>query len=172
MKSFFIFLVVLLAAMPGSTFSSESGSKKESHEEHSSDEKHDEEGHQHGEEEEGGGNVGPEKGIIEANERNGFKLSVEALKNFELKLKKLSGDGPWALPNAAIVHSGEERNIYRLRAGFFKRIDFETIRKSELERVVDSDDMREGDEIVVDGLGFLRIAELAAFGGVAHGHSH
>lgn len=131
-----------------------------------------EDSHNHEEEEAEGGNVGPEKGIVEASERSGFKLSPEALKNFELKLKKLSGDGPWSVPNSVIVHSGEEVNVFRLRNGFFKRIDFHIIKKSESEITIDSGDLREGDELVISGLGFLRIAELAAFGGVAHGHSH
>lgn len=137
-------------------------SAKESKEEHSG----------HGEEEEGGGNVGPEKGIIEASPAKGFKLSPEALKNFEIKTVKLAGDGPWPVLTSAIVHSGEETNLMRLRSGFFKSIDFQVIRQTPSGPVVESDDMREGDEIVVSGLGFLKISELAAFGGVAHGHSH
>lgn len=172
MKVFFSFFLAVVVGLQLPSFASDQDSKEPSHEGHSDTEKHGDSDHKHGEEEEEGGSVGPEKGIIEASERTGFKLSPEALKNFELKFKKLSGDGPWALPQNAVVHSGEERNLYRLRAGFFKRIDFETNRKSNAEIFVDSDDMREGDEIVVDGLGFLRIAELAAFGGVAHGHSH
>lgn len=127
---------------------------------------------EHAHEEETPASVGAEKGILEANEKKGFKLSPEALKNFDLKLQKLSGDGPWVLPKSARVLSGEEVNLYRLRDGFFKRIDFETLKKSELEFTADSDDMRENDEIVLQGTGFLRIAELAAFGGVADGHAH
>lgn len=130
------------------------------------------EGHDHEEGEEEGGSVGPEKGITEFNERQGFKLSAEALKNFDLKFTKLRGDGPWVLPKSAVVHSGEETNLFRKRNDFFKRIDFQMIKNSGNELTVDSDDLREGDEVVIAGLGFLRIAELAATGGVAHGHSH
>jgi hypothetical protein len=128
--------------------------------------------HGEGEEAEEGGKVGPGKGIIEANERLGFKLSPEALKNFDLKNILLKGDGPWKLPASAIVKAGEEVNLFRLRDGFFKRIDFQNLSKSGQTVIVDSDDMRDGDVIVVSGLGFLRIAELAAFGGVSEGHSH
>lgn len=132
-------------------------------------------GHDHaeGEHEEGeAGNIGPDKGILEASEKNGFKLSPEAIKNFDLKYQKLTGDGPWILPKNSIVYSGKEINLYRLRNGFFKRIDFETIKKTSSDITADSDDMREGDEIILVGIGFLRIAELAAFGGVADGHAH
>lgn len=125
----------------------------------------------HGEEEENA-NVGPNKGIVEASERMGFKLSLAAEKNFEISSVKLKGDGPWTISNSAIVHSGEEVNFFRLRKGFYKRIDFQTLRKVPEHVTIDSDDLREGDEVITSGLGFLRIAELAAFGGVAHGHSH
>jgi len=137
-------------------------------------EKTEEGGHQHGEgeEEEEGGKVGPDKGITEANEKLGFKLSAEALKNFELKSMKLNGDGPWRIPRSAIVRTGDETNLYRQRDGFFKRIDFQAIKQDGNQVLVDSDQMRENDEIISVGIGFLRIAELAAFGGVAAGHSH
>lgn len=141
------------------------GEKEESHAHEG------EEGHEHGEEEEGG-NVGPDKGILEVNERFGFKLSPEALKNFELQFMKLNGDGPWSVNNSALVHAGEEVNVFRRRNGFFKRVDFETSKKGGASLTIDSDDLREGDEIVTSGLGFLRIAELASSGGIAHGHSH
>lgn len=129
-------------------------------------------GHDHKAGEEAGGSVGPDKGITEFSERNGFKLSPEALKNFDLKFIKLNDDGPWSLPKSALVHSGEETNLFRKRNDFFKRIDFQTIKNSGTQLTIDSDDLREGDEVVNIGLGFLRIAELAATGGVAHGHSH
>lgn len=125
----------------------------------------------HGSEEESA-NVGPNKGITEANERMGFKLSSAAEKNFEITLLKLKGEGPWTIPAGAVVRAGEEVNLFRLRKAFYKRIDFDVIRKQSGELVVDSDDLREGDDLVTAGLGFLRISELAAFGGVAHGHSH
>jgi hypothetical protein len=101
-----------------------------------------------------------------------FQLSPEAVKNFELKTWKLQGRGPWPVSNRAIVHSGEETNLYRLRDGFFKRVDFQIVKKSDDRLFVASKDLREGDEIVVSGLGFLRIVELAAFGGVSESHSH
>ncbi|MGE4108233.1 MAG: hypothetical protein AB7F66_13545 [Bacteriovoracia bacterium] len=124
------------------------------------------------EENEEGGSIGPDKGIVEASESKGFKLSPEALKNFDLKTQKLNGDGPWTISKSAIVHSGEETNLFRVRSGFFKRIDFQVVKKADASLTVDSDDLREGDEIVLAGTGFLRVSELAAFGGVAHGHSH
>ena len=132
-------------------------------------------GHDHGSEghaDEESGNVGPDKGILEASEEKGFKLSPQAVKNFELKTQKLSGSGPWTVPHSAKLLSGEEMNIYRQRDGYFKRIDFNAIKRTPQQLTLSSKDLRSGDEVVVNGIGFLRIAELTAFGGAPEGHSH
>lgn len=121
--------------------------------------------------EEASASVGPDKGIVELNERLGFKLSQEATKNFSLKSLYLKGDGPWEIPHAAVLTSGEEVNIYRKRSGFIKRIDFQTIRNNSPKNlVIDSDDLREGDEVITEGVAFVRIAELSLAGGLSHSH--
>lgn len=155
------------------------------------------------------GSVGPDKGITEYDEHEGFKLSKEALKNFDLKYLKLSGQSPWAVPKSALVHTGVETNLFRKRNGFFKRIDFETVNSLSVnpltnnsanslspknlsvdslsnnstannltvntlgtELILHSKDLKEGDEVVLVGNGFLRIAELAVTGGMADGDQH
>lgn len=112
------------------------------------------------------------KGIVEANERDGFKLSREALRNFDLKYVNVSEGGSISLPRNAIVLAGEEVNLFRMRDDFFKRIDFKVIKHNETTFVVASPDLKPGDKVVTTGLGFLRIAELAAFDDVADSHSH
>ncbi|MBX3040297.1 MAG: hypothetical protein KF789_06270 [Bdellovibrionaceae bacterium] len=132
-----------------------------------------ERGHDH-EEAEVSDKVGADKGILEADEHIGFKLSPEAHRNFEIQTQRLGPGASWRIPVTAVLRSGEESNLYRFRDGFFKRIDFKSDLKPDRERkiLVTSSDLRSEDEIVLMGLGFLRIAELAAFGGVADGHSH
>lgn len=149
--------------------------EKTSDEEHKDDGGHHEEheDHEHGEdEEESGGSVGPEKGITEASEEHGIKLSNEAIKSFDLKTISLSGPGPWAVPDSAKMDALEERNIYRFRNGFYKRIDFTILNQTDGQMTIKSKDILAGDEIVTAGVGFLRISELAAFGGAPEGHSH
>ena len=101
-----------------------------------------------------------------------FKLSDKAIANFELKMQSLSGKAPWVLPKTAVMYSGEEVNIYRLRAGSFKRIDFVQKSKNGNQITIESKDLAVGDQVVIAGVGFLRIAELSAFGGTPEGHSH
>ena len=149
----------------------EPGAHEDEHEEsgdsHESHKGHGEEGH-----EEGGANVGPDKGILEASEENGIKLAPQAIKNFGLETVQLAGSSPWTVPTSAILHSLEETNIYRVRNGFYKRIDFNLSKRSQEQMTISSQDLNAGDEVVISGVGFLRIAELTAFGGAPEGHSH
>ncbi len=115
--------------------------------------------------------LGLKRGITEADEHKGFKLSPEALKNFEIKTMKLGKVSPWTIPTTVVVRSGNEVNLFRVRDGLFKRIDFNLVRKNGSQLVISSPDLQGGDEIVTTGLGLLRIAELSAFGGLAEGHS-
>ncbi|WP_374074666.1 hypothetical protein [Bdellovibrio bacteriovorus] len=126
-------------------------------------------GEEHSEE---NNSVGPEKGITEFDEHDGFKLSAEAIKNFDLKSLRLKGAGPWEVPNSAILYSGEEINIYRLRDGFYKRIDFVVVSKSASQMKIKSADLKMDDHVVIQGIGFLRTAEIVASGGAPEGHSH
>lgn len=125
-----------------------------------------------GDHEEENSKIGPDKGILESHEESGFKLSPEALKNFEIKTQKLSSQGPWELPLSARLLSQEEINLFRVREGFFKRIDFSLLSKTQSVMKITSSELKEGDEVVVNGIGFLRIAEITAFGGAPEGHSH
>jgi len=122
--------------------------------------------------EEQSASVGPEKGITEAHEDEGFKLSTEAIRNFEIETKKIVNSPPWLLPVSARLVSGEEINIYRLRQGFYKRIDFTLVSKLGENMNIKSDDLKAGDEVVIHGVGLLRAAELVAFGGEPEGHGH
>jgi hypothetical protein len=108
--------------------------------------------------------IGPDKGIIEAKEGFGMKLSPEAEKNFEIKTLKLTGAGPWLVPHSARVTAGEESSLYRVRDGFYKRISLEIVQKTESELRIRSESLKSGDGVVIQGTGFLRISELAAFG--------
>lgn len=127
--------------------------------------------HAHGDQHEGeGANVGVDKGILEAHEKEGIKLSPEALKTFEIRTLRLIGAGPWTVPASAKLQSGEEVNVYRLRDSFFRRSDFKIVKSDRLQMTIQSLDLKPGDEIVVSGIGYLRIAEIAAFGGTPDEH--
>ena len=119
-----------------------------------------------------GTKIGPDKGITEVSDSEGFKLSQEALKNFDLKTLKLSSGPFWRIPATAVLSSGEETNLYRLRHGFYKRVDFSLLECSGDFVKVQSKDLQKDDEVVIEGIGFLRIAELAATGDASQEHGH
>lgn len=121
---------------------------------------------------EGSDKIGPGKGIEAYDEHEGMKFSPQATRSFGISLVKLAGNSPWRIPFEALVMSGEEVNLFRLRKGFFKRIDFKEIKKEAGFITVNSSDLVAGDEIAIKGLGFIRIAEIAATGGAPEGHSH
>lgn len=180
------FAVVLLLVINSSVASKDHGDEKKvkpkasqhnEHDEdnHESDGPHDEEAeHNHDDakhEEIENPQVGPDKGILAASEKEGIKLSPQAEKNFDIQKIKFS-TGTFEIPKQAIVTAGLEVNLYRYREGYYKRIDFEQISRSGNKISIRSKDLKSGDEIATSGLGFLRIAELAAFGGAPEGHSH
>lgn len=102
---------------------------------------------------------------------NGFKLNEAAMKTFEIKTVKIVSLQIKVSKNA--IYKGlNEVNIYRFRDGLFKRIDFKTLSQDKNDYLVSSPDLKVGDGIVVNGIGFLRMAEIAASGGLSDSHSH
>ena len=102
---------------------------------------------------------------------DGFKLNATAMKTFEIKTVKIASQQIKISKNA-IYRGLNEVNIYRFRAGLFKRIDFKTLSQDKNDYLVSSPDLKIGDGIVVNGIGFLRMAEIAASGGLSDSHSH
>lgn len=166
-------------------FSADDHKNEEAHKEseHQGEEKHDSEGHEdhksrdkneeaHAENEEESSQVGPNKGITEVSEENGLKLSPEAEKNFEIEKVAVNKDAQVSIHTDSIVTAGVEVNVFRYRNGFYKRIDFTKTAQTNHQITITSKDLAAGDFVVTQGLGFLRIAEIAAFGGAPEGHSH
>jgi len=146
--------------------------KEDDHDDHEEGEKHaDEDGDNHGEEE-GNPQVGADKGILEANKEKGFKLSPEAEKNFSINKMKVAKAHNIEIPKSAQVTSGLEINLYRVRDGYYRRIDFTVVSSNSTTMIVNSKELSPNDEIALTGLGFLRISEVSAFDGAPAGHSH
>jgi hypothetical protein len=138
-------------------------------------EEHGEEHGEHGDHEssaEENPSVGPGKGIVAVDEHLGFKLSDAAFKKFKVTTTPAIIGASMTLPKSAIFYGLQERNLFRIRKGFFKRVDFDLKSKSASQVTVLSNELEPGDLIVVTGIGFLRIAEIASTGGGAVGHSH
>lgn len=172
MKRFLTLLCGLMLATSAAIASDAHDHKKEEnpHADEGHEDSHDHQDHgDHAEEE--NSQTGPEKGILAASADRGIQLSPEAEKQFEVKKLKVDAS-TIELPRSAIVTSGVEVNLFRYRDGFYKRIDFKLVKKNATTIIAQSKDLKAGDEVALTGLGFLRTAEVAAFGGAPEGHSH
>lgn len=113
--------------------------------------------------------VGPEKGVVEKNEHDGFKLSPEAIKTIGFKTQKYQV-GPMVFPASIIVHMKDHQFIFRLREGWLKRIEFQTLKKEQGKVWLQSSDLKSNDEIIISEVGFLRTAEIFTEEGAEHSH--
>ncbi len=139
---------------------------------HSEEEK-DEHGHGHGaEEEESAARAGPNFAITEANRKDGLKLSDKAIKTLELQYWSITSTQTHEIPSKAMVYFKDEAGVYRLRNGWFKLVETKPIRKSDTKVTLSTPELQAGDQIVINGVGLLRIAELEAWGGSGDGHGH
>lgn len=149
----------------------ESGPEEAGHT-HEKNEGKDEHGHEHKEgdgEEHGGehgeseeeaslGGVGIGNAVTAADEHDGVKLSPKAMETMGIKTSPYEG---CPVPDAALVFYQDKVGVYRLRDGWIKLIEIPHA----------GDDLNPGDQVVTQGAGLVRAAELDAFSGEV-GHSH
>ncbi|MDQ3234581.1 MAG: hypothetical protein M3Q07_22485 [Pseudobdellovibrionaceae bacterium] len=116
--------------------------------------------------------VGPNQGVLEADEHDGFVLRPSAEQNFAVQKFPLKTGTPWTIPAKALIYSGLEIQVFRQREGHWKTADVDVIRKAGTMVEVRSKDLIAGDQIAVEGTGFLKIIEQSVFGPAAAGHDH
>ena len=130
-------------------------------------------GHEEGEhEEEAPARVGPDQAITAANREEGLQLSPKATLALGLKMQAISREKNHKIPKNAVVYSQDEIGVYRFRRGWFKLVDVQVLTKTASEATIQSDDLTASDQIVIAGVGLLRVADLEAWGGSGDGHGH
>mgnify|MGYP001181105651 CR=1 FL=1 len=130
--------------------------------------KEDEHGHGHG----GGGKaVGEGKAIVEISEEKGFKLSKEAIKTLELKLLNVDSD-EFLIEKTTLVTSKKLKGVYRFRGGFFKLLPVELKKEVDGKYLVKVKGVDFGDQIVINGVGLLRVADVYSTDKAEYSHSH
>ncbi len=119
--------------------------------------------------------VGPDHAVTEANRENGFKLSEKAIQTLKVKAQALSAQAPYALPSQAIVHFKGKSGVYRFRAGWFKLIEGSEVKAGSQQAAFKpkkAEDFQKGDQIAIQGVPLLRVAELRVFSDSDEGHGH
>ncbi|MBK8871775.1 MAG: efflux RND transporter periplasmic adaptor subunit [Elusimicrobia bacterium] len=130
-----------------------------------------EEGHEEGEEE-ASSSVGPGNAVTATDQENGLQLSPEAVATLDIKTHPAPMES--LFPKKAIVTSKDETGVYRLRDGWYKLVQGKTEPQGDRVRFTPhrKQDLRPGDQVVVEGAPLLRVAELDAFSTGEAGHGH
>lgn len=117
-----------------------------------------------------GAAVGPDKAVLEANHDEGFRLAEKAVANLGLKWAPAKGEGgSWTVPRSALVQFQDHTALYRLRDGWFLRLDVSAVTKG-AEATVKTAGLRAGDSVVTEGVGLLRATDLDVEGGEDDDH--
>lgn len=119
----------------------------------------------------GGKAVGKGKAIEEVDEKKGFKLSIEAIKTLKLKLQTVNGD-EFKIAKGTLVASKSVKGLYRFRGGFFKFLPVELLKEEKGKYLVKVKGVDFGDQIVIDGVGLLRVTDVYSTDKSEYGHSH
>ena len=131
------------------------------------DHKEGDDGHDHG----GGKAIGKGKAIVDVDEKKGFKLSKEAIKTLKLKLNTVDGSS-FKIKKKTLVASKNKKGVYRFRAGYFKFMQAKIIKELPNGYMVEVKGVDFGDQIVVNGVGLLRVTDVYSTDKSEYGHSH
>ncbi|OYZ23535.1 MAG: hypothetical protein B7Y39_04305 [Bdellovibrio sp. 28-41-41] len=115
--------------------------------------------------EEGNGfRAGATLAVQEANLKDGFRLTDKAKEAIGVKTKAL-GPKPFKLSANSLVHYSDKVGVYRLRQGWFKLIEVKKTNQDNGSVLISSSDLKESDDVAVEGVALLRVSEMDAFGG-------
>lgn len=115
--------------------------------------------------------IGKGKAIVEIDEKKGFRLSKEAIRTIGLKLKTVDSSS-FNISKKALVTSKNKKGVYRFRAGFFKFLPAKIIKKLANGYTVKVNGVDFGDQIVINGVGILRVTDVYSTDKSEYGHSH
>ena len=113
--------------------------------------------------------VGPQKGVLEANDKDGFTLSDQAFRTLGVQSKMIQSKQTHILPPKSLVYFQNEVGVYRLRKGWFKLIEGEVLNRSSSQVLFKSTGLIPGDQVVIEGAPLLRLTDLTIWSGSGDG---
>lgn len=126
-----------------------------------------EEGHGH----HGGGKaIGQGKAILEVDEHKGFKLSPEAIKTLGIQFSASSSK--LTIKSSTLVSAKGEKGVYIYRSNFFKLITIKITKQIDDGYIIELGEFKDGDQIVVGGVGLLRVSDIYSTDKSEYGHGH
>lgn len=99
--------------------------------------------------------IGPTKGVTEVAKDKSFKLAPEAIKRLEITWAPIN-ETAIRIPKTAIANALSESNVFRFRDGWIKSVHFKVLTKGD-QVTIQSPEIQKGDQIVLTGVGYLRI---------------
>lgn len=137
------------------------------HKDHDHSKHNEHKGHDHGTPKA----IGKGKAIEVVDEKKGFKLSKEAIKTLKLRLQNVDSD-EFEISKATLVSSKSIKGVYRFRAGFFKLLGAKILKETKSGYKVKVVGVEFGDQIVINGVGLLRVTDVYSTDKSEYGHSH
>lgn len=110
------------------------------------------------EEEGGGARVGKEMAVLEMKDGMGFRLSEKAIQKMGIKTETVTN----AIPKTSYAFFRDKKAVYRLRDGWFKRIDVNG-NQTNLKAL----GFLPTDKIAINGVPLLRVTDMEVFGAEA-----
>lgn len=172
----FFFLLSLFGAL---NISNERSFAEEHSDKEHSEEGHDE--HEHGHEEQSP-DFGPGKAILAVREEgSSFKLSEESLQFLKIKFqviasvsekKNSSGGNLFEIPLKALAIFQSDQGVFIQEGEWIELVHVKIEKKSDGKAFVRSKGLKSNSIIAVEGVHFLRTAQLAASGQGGEGHAH
>lgn len=115
--------------------------------------------------------LGEGKAIIELDEERGFKLSKEAIKTLKLTFLKIEKK-EFLIEKQTLVTSKKYKGIYRFRDGYFKLLSIKFLKEINNNYLIKVDNLNPGDQIVTNGVGLLKVADIYSKDTSEYGHGH
>lgn len=106
-------------------------------------------------------------------EKKEFEISKEAVEFLKIETGKIKKEsGRFKIPKKSLVYFQNKTGIYVKENHHFKLIEVVSFQLQGQFAFVQSEELSDGDEVVVSGVSFVRIAHLEATGQGGQGHAH
>ncbi len=101
-----------------------------------------------------------------------FTITEKSEKRLGLVWLTLKGNGPWQVPEEAIVKIKFTKAVYRKYEGKISLIILESLKKENGSSIIQSPDLADGDKIAIKGTKYIRLAELDISSGTVDSCAH
>lgn len=106
-------------------------------------------------------------------EEKEFEIKSEAAEFLKIKTQKIQKEnGRFKVPKESLVYFQSDIGVYVKGNGHFKMIEVTSYQLQGQFAFIQSKELNDGDDVVVSGVSFVRIAHLEATGQGGQGHAH